>query len=933
MIHKHASCVSLLVAALTISVTLSGCGGGGGGSGSSSGGFLNPGDPSNAAGAHARGITGAGVTVGIVDSDFNVSDPELAGRITKSVYTTGFLGANGTGDSHGTEVAEALGGTNTGVAPAVNIQGIAAGTSSGQVTLNTAIYNRLYNNGIRIFNQSLEAGSITNPANAAAYYNIYQPFVAGGGLFIWAAGNQGSTQPSLTAGLPALYPDLQKGWIAVTAVNAAGGSQGFSGADTIPGVISSYANRCGVAANWGRAAPGDYVSPAAGGRVYGTSFAAPAVTGAVALVQQVYPWMNADLLRQTILSTATSMNDTATYGWGLLNASKAVNGPALFAQSLALGSNVNVNFDAVSSTFSNAIGGDAGLIKSGTGALTLSGTNTYAGNSEVANGTLNITGSVASSVQIDAGGILGGGGRVGGSVANSGRLNNIGAGMAISGNYTASSGAVLANDINSTLAVGGTASLGGSHLVATVPAGNADATGYVTAQANNAPKKLLTAGAAVVNTFSDLGFQTVGAAFPPLLTASLAYFAKEVDLTIGRVSTSVAALAFSADATRTNSAANVEQAMIAADAAVVNGKTSGANTTLLASVAALEQVPTLAALGDALDSLSGQIHASAQAMSFQQSQAVNRDLSNRLWQLGQPGRQDKQDKQVNTGLWASTLGSSGKLAESGYAGADTSTWGGQFGVDTRIDDNTIIGAALSYSHGQADFDRFGGSFKNRSTGVSIYGRYDFSASGADARANPGAYLAGRAGISTESATVTRTAMAGAETENLRADHKDRMLSAYAETGYTLALREGASVTPFFGVGYDRLKRGGFAESGGSFGLTADSQFYHQTAGLLGVRGDAGFNWSAGKSIVSAYAAWQHAVGRGSLDLQAAFSGVPGSSFTVQGVGLPRNSGWAGIGISTEINSRWRWYANYDGQFANGGLVNNVVVLGLRMSFD
>ncbi|WP_231502483.1 autotransporter serine protease [Herbaspirillum sp. RV1423] len=896
-------------------------------------GFLNPSDPANAANAHARGITGAGVTVGVVDTDFDVSAPELAGRITKSVYTTsttsGFLGGNGTGDPHGTEVAEALGGTNTGVAPAVQIQGIAADTNTGLIALNTSIYNRLFNNGIRIFNQSLQTGSIAAPVNAVTYYNIYQSFVAGGGLFIWATGNQSSTQPSLTAGLPALYPDLQKGWIAVTAVNAAGGAEGYSSADTTPGVISSYANRCGVAANWCLAAPGDFVSPTAGRRVYGTSFAAPAVTGAVALVQQVYPWMNADLLRQTILSTATSMNDTATYGWGLLNASKAVNGPALFSQSLALGSNVNVNFDTVSSTFSNAIAGDAGLIKSGTGTLTLSGTNTYTGSSEISNGTLNITGSVASSVQIDSGGNLaGGGGRVGSNVTNNGRLSNTGAGMTISGNYTASSSAVLANDINSTLTVGGTASLGGSHLVATVPAGNPDATAYVTAQSSNVPKKLLTAGAAVVNTFGDLSFQTVGTAFPPLLTANLTYFAREVDLTIGRVSTSVAAQAFSSDASRTNSAANVEQAMMAADAMVATGQTGSANTAFLTSVAALQRVPTVAALGDALDSLSGQIHASAQAMSFQQSQAVNRDLSNRLWQFGQ------QNQQIRTGLWASALGASGKLAESGYAGANTATEGGQFGVDTRLNDKAIIGVALSYSHGQADFDRFGGTFKSRNTGISVYGRYDFSDAGTDDWLKPGAYLSGRAGIATVSSTVRRTAMAGAEIENLQADHTDRMFSAYTEAGYTLALPGRAVVlTPFVQISYDGLKRGGFSETGGSFGLRADSQSYHQTAGLLGVRGNTSFNWSAGKSIVSAYASWQHAASRGNLDFRAAFSGVPGSSFTVQGVGLPRNSGWTGIGISTEINRKWSWYANYDGQFANGNQVNHVVVVGLRISLD
>ena len=221
----------------------------------------------------------------------------------------------------------------------------------------------------------------------------------------------------------------------------------------------------------------------------------------------------------------------------------------------------------MSSTFSNDIGGDAGLIKSGTGSLTLSGNNTYSGTSRVSGGTLNITGAVSSGVQVDAGANLGGdGGRIGGNVVNNGRLNNSGAGLTINGNYTGSASSILANDINSTLVVDGTATLGNSHFVATVPTGSGNATTYVTAQASTTPKTILSAGA-ITNTFSDIGFQTVGGAFPPLLTAQVSYKPKEVDLTIRRVSTTlVATQAFAADATRMNSAANVEKMMQLADA-------------------------------------------------------------------------------------------------------------------------------------------------------------------------------------------------------------------------------------------------------------------------------------------------------------------------------------------------------------------------------
>ncbi|MFC5475960.1 autotransporter domain-containing protein [Paraherbaspirillum soli] len=930
---------SLSVISLAVMTLISGCGGGGGGSASPAPAptvptvtapvvattpapapLLNVLDPSNAIAAHAQGIIGTGVTVGVVDTDFDVSSSQFAGRIHKTFYGA----AGGDGNTHGTEVSEMLGGSTLGIAPGVFIEAAASGTSGNSLILTSQIYQDLFAKGVKIVNQSNGTGSITTPGTTgAALHALFQPYVAQNGLFIWSAGNDGSAQPSLDAGLPAIYPDLKTGWIAVVAVNAVGGSDGYARADTTPGIISSYSNRCGIAADWCLAATGDFASNVAGGRVYGTSFSAPAVTGAAALVQQAYPWMNADLIRQTILSTATDMHDRATYGWGLLNASKAVNGPALFDTRLALGAYVNVNFDTVSSVFKNDIGGDAGLIKSGSGQLTLAGNNTYSGDNSILGGILNITGSVASTVNVSAAGQLAGnGGRVHGNVVNAGRVNNTGAGLTIVGNYTASASATLANQLNSTLKVGGSAALGNSHLVATTPAGNSDPSGYVTAQAGSTGK-VLTAGGGVSGQFGDLAFEADGATFVPgtFITATLSYTPNEVDLRIARNDIpSFSASAFGKDATRTNAAVNVETALKAADKMVASGATGGANGVFLASAAALQKTADVAAAAQVLDSLSGQIHASAQALTFQQSQAVNRDLSNRLSLLGQQSSGADQ-----SGLWVSALGASGKLSETGFAHGDTSLWGGQFGVDTHLNERTIVGAAIAYSDGQASFDRLAGQSKSHNTGLSLYGRY--------ALANDGVYVSGRAGLATVASTVTRTALVGNQVDSLSAEHTDNVWSAYGETGYAIKLSDSTRITPFAGIAYDRVKRDGFTENGSVFGLTADSKTYHQTTALLGLRGDAGFHWSGGNSVLQAYAAVQHAFTDGSLDLTAAFSGAPDARFTVQGIGLSRTSGWAGVGISTEVDRRWGWYANYDAQFGKGGLGNNVVSAGIRISFQ
>nr|WP_240950498.1 autotransporter serine protease [Collimonas pratensis] len=881
--------------------------------------MLNVLDPSNVAAARAQGVTGAGVTVAVMDTDFDVSDPQFAGRISKTVYNAS--GADG--NMHGTEVVEALAGNTLGVASGVFVQAVAAGTSGDNVLLNSQMYQDMFAKGVRIFNQSNGISATgASVGQALALHAMYQPLVAQQGLFIWSTGNEGAAQPNLNASLPKLFSDLETGWLAVTAVNAAGGSNGYSSSDKVPGMISSYANRCGVAANWCLAAPGDFISNSSGGRVFGTSFAAPAVTGAAALVQQAYPWMNADLIRQTILSTATDMHDTATYGWGLLNASKAVNGPALFAQSLALGPNVNVQFDNASSVFKNDIGGDAGLNKSGSGQLTLAGNNTYLGDSNVLGGSLNITGAVASNINVSSlSRLSGAGGAVHGNVLNSGRLDNSGAGLAIGGNYVATPNAVLANQINSTLTVGGAAILGNSHLVATTPAGSSDPSGYVTRQVGVA--RVLTAGGGVSGQFSTLSFEADGVSFTPgvFIAASLSYQAKEVDLQISRSSAVVmAAQAFGKDATRNNAAAALESGLQAADQMVASGNVSGVNGQFLASAAAVQKSASVAVAGQVLDSLSGQIHASAQALTFQQSQAVNRDLTNRLSMLG-----SQADSHDGSGLWVSALGASGKLSQSGYASGDTSLWGGQFGVDTRLGINTIVGAAIAYSDSKASFDRFGGQSKSRDTGVSLYGRHGFG--------EQGWYISGRAGLATINSTVTREALIGSSTQNLSAEHTDDLWSAYAESGYVLPLSASSRLTPYAGLAYDRLKRGGFTENGGVFGLTAASQVYRQTAGLLGLRGDTSFQWTGGISVLQAYAAWQHAFNDGNLDFNAAYVGAPAAGFTVQGIGLARSSGWLGLGLNTAVDKRWGWYLNYDAQLGSGGLRNNVFALGLRFALE
>ena len=171
-------------------------------------------------------------------------------------------------------------------------------------------------------------------------------------LFIWAAHNYGReslpatpSSPELLAALPVRIPELSGHWLAVVAVDESG-------------TIADFSNRCGLAQASCLAAPGVCVltttayAPTAqrqlpGGRyntsrcgeIYdgqqpdynklnGTSFAAPIVTGALALVFERFQGQlgnTAALARLLATANKTGIySDASIYGQGLLDVGAAV---------------------------------------------------------------------------------------------------------------------------------------------------------------------------------------------------------------------------------------------------------------------------------------------------------------------------------------------------------------------------------------------------------------------------------------------------------------------------------------------------------------------------------------------------------------------------------------------------------------------------------
>ena len=880
-------------------------------------------------------LTGSGVKVGVIDVGFQNSafDADLAAkfgsRLTK-LTVPGFTAESTANDDHGIVVADLAAGSSNGIAKGATVYGIDAGKHGEKGTypkVTLAMYQALKDKGVSIYNQSFGIDGVVTDFNSNStsshYYghqigsdllNFYKTEVNNGSLFVWAAGNDSSDkQPTLEGGLPHFERELEKGWINVVALTSKVESKlGDTSWDNLTPLSPA-----GVAKNWTVTAVGDQTFSIKGQNYVGggSSFAAPLVTGTAALIKEKYPWMDASLIRQTILSTATDIGAPGVddvYGWGLLNVDKALKGPALFSKQLALGDNVNINIPNGTYTFSNNISGDAGVVKDGAGDLILSGHSTFTGPTTVKAGRLQVNGVYSSSISVRRQATLSTNNAViKNDITNNGTLENSGS-TQISGNYQALENSRVVSDLNSNIHVKGKVNLNNSRLEIK-PEENGERK-YVTA--NGTTQNVITSDSKIEGNFENVNTDE-------MLNAKINQNENAVSAKVSRknVLDYVEKIAES-DEMQKNTAENLETAFQKLDQNIENG-TAG-NVAQFERKAAKLQALTSSNRAAVLDSLSGQIYASAQALTFQHSQTVNKDLSNRLVMMG-----TLDNVGDNFGLWISGFGANGKLKQDGYGKGDTKVAGGQVGVDKQFGENLILGTALSYSKADVKFDRYGGKSDANNFGVSLYGRLG--------NKNVPFYLQGRFGIGFVDSDVERDIiLSNNDFTRAKINHNDKVYSGYLETGYDIKNDNGDFVvTPFVGLTHDTVVRGSFSEEKSQFGLTADKKNYNQTAALLGLRVGKAVNWNGGsKTTFQGYVTHQRAFNDQDLSFDARYTGLPGATFKVKGIGLSKNRTWVGVGALTEVNSGFGWYVNYDGSIDSGKGKgnNNVFTTGVRFNF-
>lgn len=850
--------------------------------------------------AHAQGYTGAGITIGVVDSGIMRNHPALAGRVKQELVYVDPASNNTMIDDvvgHGTWVSQIAAGKAFdqfpgGIAPGASLVSARIindvtpkddGSGKGnEVTADDAAFFAQTLNpamiaaGVQVVNNSW--GGIywdtTNASINQAFAQAYEPFVLQhGGLVVFAAGNDSRGDPSDIASLPSLASQLEQGWLVAVAVDS-----------NRPTQLASYSNACGKAMNYCLAAPGNVIvsdkDAVAGTRpsywvVKGTSLAAPQVTGAAALVWQAYPYFNNDLVRQTLLGTADDLGVAGVdpvFGYGELNVGKAVNGPAKFDWG-----DVTVNFSG-SSSWNNQISGAGGLIKQGTGTLSLTQDTRYAGLTHIVGGTLNAQ-SVMSSVRIDAGGTLGSVLSIGGNVDNAGVLTVAGSNVNISGSYTQQGNGRLALQLGSVLQVNGSATLSGGDLH--VIGKRSD---YVV----KAHTQVLTAGGGLTGTFG-----AVTAASNVMLTATPGYDATGAWLDVTRADvTAIQGMSYTAASH--DAAQRVEGAFRQLDQQLATQGITSASAShgFLAGASELQQAATLPSAQRSLESLSGQLHAASAAMTFEAIDAGTRALS---------GRFDSLLDSRQAGAWAQHLGYRGDMSRQGYNRVGYDLDGTMVGMDRRIGDAGFAGYALSQSQGLGRLAESADQGRSHAMEGMLYG----------GAVRDAWYAMGRFGIGNYRETMRRQLQLGSQYSGVESTSNGRYGMAYGESGYRLALGR-AWLAPYVNLQYAQIRRDGFDERGAyGFGLKSASQVAARWQAGMGLRATRDWALAGGGHLrLQGRMLWQQSFGLRGEVFDASFSGI--NQFApLGGIGLSRYGGVLGTSLDWQMTPRASLQFGYD----------------------
>ena len=251
--------------------------------------------------ARAKGYTGKGVTIAMLDGKVDTSVPELAGAdITVKIPCT--INSTPVVENHGTGVASILVSSAYGIAPNATLLAYqmnlgANGDTPGHDCLDSG--NAMRSEGVWLFNQAMNDGaqiinlSASSEDGSDSMKWTVARAMSSGVIIVAAAGNDGKNNDALSM-------SKWSGVVGVTAIGVDGTRQDYSSWGE--GVVTTSIGGPVLFRN---------LQTGASDSVFGTSVASPIVAGFLALAKQRWPQATSNQLLQLLVKTGLNPD----HGW------------------------------------------------------------------------------------------------------------------------------------------------------------------------------------------------------------------------------------------------------------------------------------------------------------------------------------------------------------------------------------------------------------------------------------------------------------------------------------------------------------------------------------------------------------------------------------------------------------------------------------------
>jgi autotransporter-associated beta strand protein len=649
--------------------------------------------------------------------------------------------------------------------------------------------------------------------------------------------------------------------------------------------------------------------------------------------------------------TLTLSGTNTITGLASLDEGALQGGPTGIPVNLSTATGTSVKFNhSNNGTYAGVISGLAAVTKSGSGTLSLSGINTFTGLTSIEGGRLDVNGSLAGGVDVDANTVLGGTGSITGPVTVSGTVapgKSIGELTVDSVEFVSTSVfAVEVDEPSGTadhLAVMGEADLGGASLQVDPGPGRYDEDGV--------SFTILTAGS-VVNDFAQIEED-----FAFLIIDHVIENGTSVELTIKR---NLLGLEEYADTPNQSTiAAALEEALDAAD---------DPEDDILTVFEALD-VLTIKQVPGALDAMTGETLTQFATSRLATAQRFGRVLDARIreyqWdtkgaiitagaEVGEASHLSADS--VGTGsspilgvamlgvgpLGAPRIGTTGikdPLLRTWFAGSgifgdvdgnsnesafDYTIWGGSLGADVQLADHWVLGLAGGYANTDIDFSSRPGEGELDTYQGALYAGY------VDPRFHVG--VSGRYAYNDMDG---KRDIAYGLNRTAKADLDGNDFGARFESGLNLVDIGGFILQPTAAVDYTRLDQDGYTENGaGSLNLAVEDNDLDSL--VLGVGMRVHGTWKVDDNlwiVPELHGRWLHEFLDTDRLTEARLVSAPigASAFQIQGVELPRDSGSIGVAWNVITESAWSIIGSYDA-ILNEDLVQHVGSITLNFEW-